>query len=120
MAGSATNCQRRSKNPPLTGVKTHHRGDVKPEMTSSSIKIPVKDSLEQRQKLSGVLHLTSITGGFDKTRDVALGPHCFIGRFDMFPEWRDMVSKTTAGPKIIDTGIDPDRPGRGRRQGQGT
>lgn len=60
-------------------------------MTSSSIKTPVKDSPEQRQKLSGILHLTSIAGRFDKTRDVALGPHCFIGRVDVFPEWGDMV-----------------------------
>ena len=39
---------------------------------------------------SGILHLTTIDSEFDVTRDIALGPHCFIGRDEVFPEWQSL------------------------------
>lgn len=35
------------------------------------------------------MHLSTIDDHFDDQRDFALGPHCFLGREDVFPEWQD-------------------------------
>jgi len=39
----------------------------------------------------GVLHLSTIDGTFDSARDLAIGPHCFIGRDEALPEWQSLV-----------------------------
>lgn len=45
---------------------------------------------KQQEQLAGSLHLTSIEGVFDPKYDIALGPHCFLGNDDVFPEWRKL------------------------------
>lgn len=52
---------------------------------------PGVDTAHRHDPATGVLHLTTIDGGFDESRDVALGPHCFIGRDEALPEWRGLV-----------------------------
>jgi len=37
------------------------------------------------------LHLTTIEDAFDPSRDVAFGPHCFIGRDNSFPKWQEIT-----------------------------
>jgi putative transferase (TIGR04331 family) len=49
------------------------------------------DAPELLASTPGELHLTSIEGAFDKDYDVALGPHCFIGRDEVFPKWQNLV-----------------------------
>ncbi|OHC79541.1 MAG: hypothetical protein A3B62_00670 [Rhodospirillales bacterium RIFCSPLOWO2_01_FULL_65_14] len=36
-----------------------------------------------------VLHLGTAGDAFDDNRDIAFGPHCFVGREDVLPGWRD-------------------------------
>jgi hypothetical protein len=42
-------------------------------------------------KLASVLHLSTIEGEFDNVRDIALGPHYFIGRDEAVLQWRDLI-----------------------------
>ncbi len=37
-----------------------------------------------------VLHLSTIGDTFDDSQEIALGPHCFIDREDVFPNWQNL------------------------------
>ena len=57
----------------------------------SSITNKAQIDFDKRQKqLAGSLYLTSIEGIFDPRHDIALGPQCFLGNDDVFPEWREL------------------------------
>ena len=47
--------------------------------------------IDRNDKLSGVLYLTTIDAKFDRAKDIAIGPHCFIGRDEIFPGWRKLI-----------------------------
>lgn len=56
-------------------------------MTSISKTTPSVNHPEQQEQLSGELHLSTIGDAFDEKRDIALGPHCFLGCEDVLPGW---------------------------------
>ena len=39
---------------------------------------------------SGTIHITSIEDCFDPQNDVAFGPHCFLGRENVYKHWMDL------------------------------
>lgn len=43
---------------------------------------------ELHKPSTGVLYLTSVAGTFDEAQDIALGPHCFIDREEVFAGWQ--------------------------------
>ena len=51
---------------------------------------PISDGrLDEPAPSQGVLHLSTIGDNFDANRDIALGPHCFLGREDAMQGWED-------------------------------
>ena len=58
-------------------------------MTSLTKTNSSDNSPGQQGQLTGELHLGTIGESFDESRDIAFGPHCFLGREDVFAGWWD-------------------------------
>lgn len=61
------------------------------KLDSYLTKRPSARPSDDRARESGVLYLTSIDAQFDSARDIALGPHCFIGAEQTFPDWPNLT-----------------------------
>ena len=46
---------------------------------------------KEQDMSSGVCYLTTIEDLFVLGQDIAIGPHCFVGRDEVFPEWKSLV-----------------------------
>jgi putative transferase (TIGR04331 family) len=60
------------------------KNETIPEMTEMAGPLPIPESAR-------VLYLGPVDERFDPERDIVLGPHCFIGREDLCPEWQSLA-----------------------------